>query len=398
MSSLILPNSVAEDIVNQVTQRASTSTPLLNAGQGVPVFNSPLATATRGMGARAATPAAQLAASALGTSSGTSSAGATGAAGAATRGAAAARTISPTALAGLSTGTAMSRVPAFLRTTKGKIGAGLAAQFAADFAGPRINEAITAGAVDQPGFDRADVGGIAEGAIKGAAFGGTLASFVPVPGVSTLAGILGGGLIGGIGGAFNFFDGDQAPSNEEYEDRLASAISTSGMNPQQAEQVATAYRTMVSLDDSEENRTAAYQFASQMVMEQVFAEEQQQTQTADLLALQAQAAELLAPYQQANTEMAAAQAATYQNLRQHLPPAMQPLVDLQIANANRQALQTNTTALNTVLMQPGLQAVQQQQGQINSAAAQLVQQAMAGAAAGGGQGAIDPLAILQSAV
>lgn len=235
-------------------------------------------------------------------------------------------------------------------------------------------------------------------AAAGVMTGASLGSFGGWPGA------LAGGIIGGIGNAANLFDVFGGPKDKaanadpEYiGGQLNDAMADLGITGKTRDAIKQTTMDQLELATTDAERTAILQNASAVMQQQAIAQEQSTQQLAHSLALQAQAAQIFEPYAEANQRNADMARVLFENASQGLPENQRYLAAQFALGAQQQSDALTQQMMTTAVAQPRLDALVAQQQQIESVAAQLVQQAMAGAMSGGGGGGVDVAALLAQA-
>lgn len=249
---------------------------------------------------------------------------------------------------------------------------------------------------DTPGFDRRDVGQGVAGLLTGAGLGS----------VGGWPGALAGGLIGGVGNALNVFDafgGPKTPAVNTDPKRIGKqldyALADAGITGATKNAIKKSTLDQLELATTDAEREQVLATADQTIMQQAMVQEQSTQQLAHSLALQAQAAKIFEPYAEANQRNADMARMLFENASQNLPDNQKYLAAQFSLNAQQQADAQTQQMMTTAMARPRIDALIAQQQQIEGVAAQLVQQAMAGAMSGGmgGGGDIDVAALLAQA-
>jgi len=248
---------------------------------------------------------------------------------------------------------------------------------------------------DTRGFDRRDVGQGVAGAMTGASLG----SFGGWPGA------IAGGIIGGVGNALNVFDvfggtdkaADAAGANpENIGGALNDAMADLGITGKARDAIKQTTMAQLELATTDAERQQILSNAQAVMQQHAIAQEQSTQQLAHSLALQAQAAQIFEPYAEANQRNADMARVLFENASQGLPESQRYLAAQFALGAQQQSDALTQQMMTTAVAQPRLDALVAQQQQIEGVAAQLVQQAMAGAMAGGG-GGVDVASLLAQA-
>lgn len=261
-----------------------------------------------------------------------------------------------------------------------------------------VGSAIGGQGQDKAGFDRRDVGQAVAGTMTGASLG----SFGGWPGA------LAGGIIGGVGNAANLFDVFGGPKDKaagaaggdpEYVGgALNDALADAGITGKVRDAIKNSTMSQLELATTDAERQQILVNAEQVIMQQAMAQEQSTQQLAHSLALQAQAAQIFEPYAEANQRNADMARVLFENASQGLPESQRYLAAQFALGAQQQSDALTQQMMTTAIAQPRLDALVAQQQQIEGVAAQLVQQAMAGAISGGaGTGGVDVASLLAQA-
>lgn len=247
---------------------------------------------------------------------------------------------------------------------------------------------------DTRGLDRRDAGGFVSGVLTGAALG----SFAGPWGAAA------GGVIGGVGNALNVFDvfggGDEgtATTPEDASKALDDTMVELGLGKETRDAIRETTLAQLELATTDAERNAILTNAQAVMQQQALAKEQEVNQLAHSLALQAQAARIFEPYAEANQRNADMAAMLFNNAAQNLPEDQRYLAAQFTLGAQQQSDALTQQLVTTAMAQPRIDALVAQQQQIDSMAAQIVQQAMAGAAGGMmGGGGVDVASLLASA-
>lgn len=300
----------------------------------------------------------------------------------------------------------------------GRIGLvrGLGYGLAAEAGDALIGDTVGGDAPDTPGFDRRDVGQFLSGAGRGAALGAGIGSVIPVAGTAVGAGV--GAVAGGLAGAFDVF-GDSGPLSavgdlfsggggeeagtgtdlDSAKKMVRSALRYADVSPAKRDALRNMVMQQLELAPDDATRSTVLQNAAATIGQVELGEAQARDQLVNSLAMQAQAAQIFAPFAEQNERTAQLARSTYDSLKSTLPQSLHGVADMFATNAQMQADAMTQGLYTTALAQPRIDAMVAQQQQVDSMAAQIVQQAQAMAlqgGAGGGAG-VDIEALLAEA-
>jgi hypothetical protein len=201
---------------------------------------------------------------------------------------------------------------------------------------------------------------------------------------------VGGGLIGafdvfGEGGILGGVFGGDKPKAPDPSKVLDSFLTPStGVDSETAKVLKANAMAQLELAETDEQKAAIFQNTALVAQQSVMERQQAQEQLANSLALQAQTAKIFAPFAESNQRVASMAADVYGEMKENLTPGLQSVADMFAVNTQQQADLMTQGLYTTALAKPRIDALVAQQQQIDSIAAQIVQQASAQAASGGG--------------
>ena len=301
---------------------------------------------------------------------------------------------------------ATSSSPIATRGLRSGLLRGAGAGIAAELLGAPLGRAIGGSGPDEAGFDRADLGQATTGAGRGAALGYSVGGGY---------GALVGGVLGGVTGALDVF-GDSGPlaavgdifggggedKNSPYsasntKKTLNQFLRGAGLDESTRGTLKKTAAAQLELATTDEERAAILNNTVGVVQQSALQQRQAQQQLANSLALQAQAARIFQPFAESNQRVANMAADVYGQMKQNLGPGLDAVADMFAINTQQQADLMTQGLYTTALARPRIDALVAQQQQIDSIAAQIVQQASATAASGGGGGSgVDIEALMAS--
>lgn len=281
-------------------------------------------------------------------------------------------------------------------------GAGIG--LASELGGKFVGDLIGGEGEDTPGFDRKDVGQATTGAARGAGLGYMVGGGY---------GAAGGALLGGLAGAFDVFGdsgplaavgdffgggGEEAPKIDvkSADTLLSQTLRKTSLSNDMRDAIKSGTLAQLELAETEEQKAAILNSAGAQIQQAEMQAVMEQEQLARSLALQAQATQIFQPFAEANQRTAALAGSLYEDIAAS-SPQLEDIANMFALNAQQQADAMTQNLYTTALARPRIDAMVAQQQQIDSVAAQIVQQATASAVSGQlGGGGIDVASLLAS--